>query len=280
MEPLANAFSRVYELGKLAVEQLDNWPQALAALCDDIRGRAPENPLVLKFRTGLQLEMMPGGIGGFSILFPEIFARRVYEPPQFTFSKTPTMIDLGANVGFFSCKMAYQFPNGRIIAVEAMPEYVERLKTNIARNNLQNIQPVSYAIGSTGAPVEIEYWFTPTGYLKVSTPPPSIPSQVVQIEAISLETLFEKYNVNQCDLLKVDIEGHEYEVLCAAPDDVLRRCRQIAMEWHFVKQEDNRKGFADLQGKLKSCGFDLLPFSDLRYGEKNRPTGMLYAVRR
>jgi FkbM family methyltransferase len=255
-----------------SVRMLDNWPQALAAFCDDVRGRAPESALVLRFVDGLELEMMPGGIGAYTSLFPEIFCDRVYEPPEFTFGDAPVILDLGANIGFFSCKMAKQFPKGRIVAVEVMPQYCELMRNNLRRNRLQNVTVIEGAIGDGRANAEIRYWFTEDGYLKVTSVVPADANvEVLSVASTSLARLLKDNDIDACDLLKVDIEGHEHAMFSTISADDLRRCRQIALEWHG---SGSGAGARQIATAIENAGFDILPKTTLD-GEM----GMLYALR-
>jgi FkbM family methyltransferase len=272
VNPVDLVVRRGRSLAAQSIAQLANWREALAAFSDDLQGKAPEKPLVLRFLNGLELEMMPGGIGAYTILFPEIFCRRVYEPPEFSFTDAPIIVDLGANVGFFSCKMARQFPRGVIFAVDVMPQYCDLIRKNAARSKLCNINVIEAAIGDGKTDAEIPYWFTQTGYLKVtSTVPPGVRATAIKVPSTSLQRLFDEHDIVECDLLKVDIEGHEYAMFSAAMVADLRRCRQIALEWHATHAADGPRHIART---LERAGFSILPATTFE-GD----TGLLYATR-
>jgi hypothetical protein len=54
----------------------------------------------------------------------------------------------------------------------------------------------------------------------------------VAVEAITLATLWEREQLDQVDLLKLDIEGGEHEVFPGSPPELLRRSAAIALEYH------------------------------------------------
>ena len=54
----------------------------------------------------------------------------------------------------------------------------------------------------------------------------------VQVQAQSLTTLFDKLDIQHCDLMKLDCEGAEYEILFHTPDVVLQCIERIVMEYH------------------------------------------------
>jgi hypothetical protein len=51
---------------------------------------------------------------------------------------------------------------------------------------------------------------------------------------VTLAELLDTHQLESVDLLKVDCEGGEYDILPDAPDDVLRRVRNIVFEYHTV----------------------------------------------
>jgi FkbM family methyltransferase len=228
--------------------------------------------LILKFRDGLQLEMMPGGLGAYTVLFPEIFGKRIYERCEFSFGPTPTIVDLGSNIGMFACKMAKQYAGGFVLAIEVMPPYCRLLRRNAQRSGLPNIKCVEAAVGD-GSYAAIQYWFTETGYLKVtSSVPPNVRCHVLNVPTVGLGRLLDEHEVESCDLLKVDIEGHEYALFAAATRSDLSRCRQIALEWHRPQSGDDPTYIAEI---LQRANFRVLPGSAL-----DGPSGLLYALRR
>ena len=52
------------------------------------------------------------------------------------------------------------------------------------------------------------------------------------VRAVTLESLFEELQARTVDLLKLDLEGAEYDLLRVAPSDVLCRCKQVFVEFH------------------------------------------------
>jgi FkbM family methyltransferase len=65
-----------------------------------------------------------------------------------------TVYDVGANIGYISLMMSHQVgPQGCVMAFEALPVNVERIKKNIALNNLKNISVISAAVMDKNAPV-------------------------------------------------------------------------------------------------------------------------------
>lgn len=58
------------------------------------------------------------------------------------------------------------------------------------------------------------------------------------VTATTLEALLDRFFPGGVDLLKLDVEGAEEEVLAAASRETLRRCREVAVEYHGVAARD------------------------------------------
>ena len=101
---------------------------------------------VLRFRSGLEIEMVPGGYGGYTILFQDIFIRRDYQPtPEFVVRDGWTVLDIGANMGFFTCQAASSAKDVRVVAVEPVGPYIKVLRANIKRNHFQQVTVIQAA---------------------------------------------------------------------------------------------------------------------------------------
>lgn len=90
---------------------------------------------------------------------------------------------------------------------------------------------------------------------------PGIPSQFrtilntgIEVPTFGLEQMLDRCDWGTADLLKIDIEGSEYETLLAATPNTLSRIRRIAMEYH--PRADNQGLVPDhLFAHLDACEF-------------------------
>ena len=76
-----------------------------------------------------------------------------------------------------------------------------------------------------------------------------------------LDTILKKHNHTHIDLLKLDIEGEEFNVLL----DIIRspiRPKQILVEFHPEKSKEFRSKHFDIIKKLKRIGYRLVYFSN------------------
>ncbi len=212
--------------------------------------------------------MVGGGYAGYRLLFPEIYVAKCYQPTRaFVPRKNWTVVDLGANMGFYTLQAAWADKTVRVIAVEPVPVYVEVLKNNATRNNLKNIQVIQAAIGGcSGQQIPITIWYSDTGepMVQVRIPEDAKRIETIQVPVLTLAEVFELGRIVSCDLLKVDVEGAEYETLEAAPEDIWNRISRIIMEVH--EKEGREK--EELNRLLKHHGFEVCTKGELLWGIK------------
>jgi FkbM family methyltransferase len=133
-----------------------------------------------------------------------------------------TVVDLGSHVGLSALYFAVRFPEARILAVEPNPALQQRLRNNTEQAERIEVVPVGVA-GTSG-----------TKRLKVAGVGDSWSAALhdqegEEIVALTLADLLEQEGVYEIDVLKIDIEGSEFEVLKGAD---LERIGTITGELH------------------------------------------------
>lgn len=78
----------------------------------------------------------------------------------------------------------------------------------------------------------------------------------IDVDAVSLVTLIDRHMPGRIDLLKLDIEGAEFEVLLETPGPVLTTIGQITVEFHDFRFPRHFKGaYGTVRRRLESLGF-------------------------
>jgi FkbM family methyltransferase len=162
------------------------------------------------------------------------------------------ILDLGANVGGFVllCKnLGYQFE--KVVCVELNPNVCRRLHINLARNlgavatcvnaavaGNHRVLDLALGAGCSGDSIYSRTAFSPQRHL---------------IDAHTIDSIIENhFGSSAIDLLKMDIEGAEYEVLFSPGHNLMRRCHHVAIELHA---SDSTKAALEELGRL---GFKLV----------------------
>lgn len=163
-------------------------------------------------------------------------------------SDLSNVMDLGANVGRFSAQMIDRFGCG-VIAVE--PE-----DTNFAaipeHRKLRKIQAaVGGACGYSGIRISSD----PTGHrLNMLAGAGTTTEQVVAVHDFQSLTALAK--VQQIDLMKIDVEGCEWDWLDSISDEQLKSIGQVTIEFHDFLPEyrETNRTWANYQ-RLTGLGF-------------------------
>ena len=195
--------------------------------------------------------------------FWQIFLRRVYrvEPSDLV------ILDIGANVGLFSLYAARQAHSAKIYAVEPFPATFNRLLEAVRDHQLaERITCLNCALTGDGATRLMRN--DPLPSQRRSLVPSGKESSGIQVQSRTLSQLIREQGVNQIDLLKMDIEGGEYEVLLSTPPAVLRNIRRIALEYHGDCAPHSKEEIFD---HLRAAGFEVTNdvHDSLGYGVAN-----------
>ena len=226
-----------------AVYYLKNWRQIRQQARQARRGNSvPENP-VLEFRSGLRIHMVAGSHAGWDMLFREIFLDRCYQPtPDFIPRPGWTVVDLGANMGFFTCQAA-STSEVRVVSVEPLTPYREILLKNISENQFRRVTAVAGAIcGEPGQTIPLTVWYNAAGELKTGqVPPEAARVETISAKGYTLPEVFALANIEQCDLLKVDIEGAEYGLFEKITPALWSKISRVVMEVHKDETHSGRE---------------------------------------
>ena len=80
-------------------------------------------------------------------------------------------------------------------------------------------------------------------------------SRQISVEMITLARLFELLGTDRVDLLKVDIEGAEWDVLSTLTPAVAQRIDQITVEFHDFMDPAERPRTEQCIARLEGLGF-------------------------
>ena len=138
------------------------------------------------------------------------------------------IIDAGANIGLSTLYFASRFPKAKIIAIEPSLENFEILQQQTAQ-----ISNVICCLGALWGKKE-PLWLSNTHQDSWSI---QVVSQLnnsarPSIQGFDLRSLIDEHEIQIIDLLKIDIEGSEWEVLHEMPEFWLKRTRIIVIELH------------------------------------------------
>jgi len=160
---------------------------------------------------------------------------RIWEEPNTRFilnllKPGDIAVDLGANVGYVSLLMSKLVGDSKVIAVEPMLRNRYILEKNARQNNADNLILEPVAVGMVEGETTLKYRYLNSGspstanFFGAKDPILDIYMMEETVEMKTIERLFEEHQIEQCKLMKIDIQGAEYDVV-ASMSDLLRQRR-------------------------------------------------------
>ncbi len=189
----------------------------------------------------------------FYALWNEIFLHETYFislSPSPAGNKNLKIIDAGSNIGLSILYFKCLYPNSKITGLEVSDSTFDWLKKNVDDNNLKNVEIIN--IGLAGHAGTVKFFDCGDGSGGSNIVEGFHSDMVRKVKEAKVKTL-SSFLKEEVDLLKIDIEGSEFDVFREA-DGELRKARNIIIEVHQVAGEKNSK-ISDILEILDKNGF-------------------------
>jgi FkbM family methyltransferase len=219
-----------------------NWPRFLWSYA---MGLVPDEPY--RFRSGASLKI---GRGVDHVPVIEIFFRKDYGD----IPSDAVIVDLGASVGVFSVYAASTAENVQVYAYEPMPASFALVQENIRLNGQGgSVKAFNYAVGGETGDRELFVGGTDFFFPTLLGPDGNGQAEHITVHCTTLEEILASNKLDRVDLLKMDIEGAEYEFLYKSPPACFEKVREIRMEYHDL--DDGERNLGALKRFLTGQGF-------------------------
>lgn len=131
------------------------------------------------------------------------------------FCKTNSyVLDLGANIGFTAIALADICTDGKIAAIEPLEPTFNFLKQNISRTNKKNISLHQFAVGNKNAEITMQATQDFLAGAFISDQYQADDKHFTyHVKVNLLDEVFEDFNFNKLDFIKMDLEGYEVHAL-------------------------------------------------------------------
>jgi len=131
------------------------------------------------------------------------------------------VLDIGANIGYYALmELGLIGREGKLIAVEPSPKNIEILKKNLELNGFSDVQIVDGAISDKSE--RKDFHLAEQGNLNtfhaIGTGLKHLTGEVVEVTSYTVPQVIGAEE--QLDLIRMDVEGHEVEVMEGMLDDV------------------------------------------------------------
>lgn len=197
---------------------------------------------------------------GIKYAFLDIFLDDVYCLRQLASENIKTILDVGANVGFFCLSARNIFPESTIHAYEPNTGLAEYLGHQVDFSNSEGFYE---AIGNTEKMISLEF-----GEDSVHTRALETDNVEGNIPQVAFSKVLERMG-GHIDLVKMDCEGGEWEILTDI--ESWKNVDRLTMEYHLF---DEHTSHSDILDALEKINFEVL------LQNKLDGNGMLYAERK
>jgi FkbM family methyltransferase len=167
------------------------------------------------------------------------------------FREGDVIVDVGAHVGVFSIYLAKKYPFVRIYAIEPDPINYGCLLRNIELNGTRNVTAINRAVSGNGEDrtLYVDAWNSGWSTIDATATSDRFLLRPVQVGTVTLEQLFQTYEIRHCRLLKITAPGAVDEslkkfkrrgcvdLLCGEVD--LEDCSRVKLEmasWRIARQ--------------------------------------------
>lgn len=197
-------------------------------------------------------------IGSLSYNFFESFV--TFKDDPLNIKNDKVLLDLGSTVGVFTAYALEQNPNIKSICVEMNPN-LHKVCVDTFKDN-PNIIPIHAAIykeSGTTVPFKslsedlYDLGNTIVDNLYIDQ------THVLNVNTISVEDIMRTYDIERISLMKVDIEGYEYELFENLSDEILDKTDKILLEFHRVHDPNRR---LNLINRLQIKGFQMKVYDE------------------
>jgi len=207
-------------------------------------------PTVIKF-AGSEFKLFPR-VGADVSVMREIFKLREYRVvEEIIKSASEPILDAGAHAGFFCLYCRALNPKVKIIALEPEENNLKLLEKHLKENRTKGVQVVAGALASETGDRELTISDDSHNHYLSSES-----ESGVLVRAFSLSDLGRTQKVQRFALIKMDIEGAEFEVFNNLKSEDYHLFKSVILEYHNSRSND----YKEIEIKLRENGFGVQIF--------------------
>jgi FkbM family methyltransferase len=142
-----------------------------------------------------------------------------YHLPPEELNPNATILDLGSHVGYTLVHLKYIYPNARLIGVEMDIDNFRIAQKNI--EGIENCYILNKAVSIKDGIAKYDKNRSGDSYHLFNNAQGNEKSSLIEIETITINTIINKFNLDNIDYVKMDIEGEEDKIFNSSSNNDL-----------------------------------------------------------
>ncbi len=234
---------------------------------NELTSRGVNNDLIISFRKDTSDEDVIAH--SFS---EDIFFRRA---PQIFQKQINLCIDIGAHIGTFSINLAHS-KNSKVLSFEPSLETFKILEKNVNQNSLGGyIKVFNKALSSKKGVLKLYHDMEGNWGHSITS---ELSNSYEEVEVDTLNSVFEDQNIEQCDLIKFNCEGAEFDIVYSISKENYKKIKSMIILYHqdLSSHSSDEKSISNLLKFVRSKGF----FATLSHESHRGQRGWLIAEKK
>lgn len=167
-----------------------------------------------------------------------------------------TIVELGANIGYYTMQESCRRKLKRVVAIEPNPASFKTLSENVALNHCDHVS--LHNIGISDINGSLPFYISAHSNICSMTPRTDC-IQTLDVPVMTLDDFLQKEQIQNIDMIRMDIEGHEICALRGMKQTLSLYHPWICMEYHApMISSENRDEFIQT---LESLDYELKCFT-------------------
>jgi len=170
-----------------------------------------------------------------------------------------TVIDIGANVGLFSLYMLKKHNCKRIYAIEPTKKAFEQLSDVLKVESNASVHKLAvHNFNGKSKIKSVDDNSTISGFVDGVHPYNNHNITEEEVDVVTLTSFINNNNLRRIDLIKIDIEGMEYDVIDSLSDVDLLKSDRYLIEYHLAKTKNIKR----IVERFKFLGYSIMNIED------------------
>jgi FkbM family methyltransferase len=190
---------------------------------------------------------------------PEVYEPEVWQRIMHSVREGDVVADVGASIGLYTVAIAKRIGvTGRVFAFEPDPQSFAYLHRHVEQNSVQaRVRLFPCAVGAADSSVDMLLGSGSTSHVVADESKSSPAAQVKKVQLRCVDSVFADTHLN---VLKIDVEGYEFEVLKGARNllaDPERAPRMMFIELHPYRWQELMVNDAMILSFLRQHGYQV-----------------------